>query len=149
MGFLETINADIKTAMLAREKEKLAALRDIKSKLLLEATSGSGEVSDETAMKIVMKLYKQRTETYDLYIKEGREDLAADEKFQAIVIGAYMPEMMSEEDIKVEVDAAILTTGASGPQDMGKVMGKLSGKLAGKADGKVIADLVKKALLNN
>ncbi|MDB4075085.1 GatB/YqeY domain-containing protein [Crocinitomicaceae bacterium] len=149
MGFLETINADIKTAMLAREKEKLAALRDIKSKLLLEATSGSGEVSDETAMKIVMKLYKQRTETYDLYIKEGREDLAADEKFQAIVIGAYMPEMMSEEDIKVEVDAAILTTGASGPQDMGKVMGMLSGKLAGKADGKVIADLVKKALLNN
>ena len=149
MGFLETINADIKTAMLAREKEKLAALRDIKSKLLLEATSGSGEVSDETAMKIVMKLYKQRTETYDLYIKEGREDLAADEKFQALVIGAYMPEMMSEEDIKVEVDAAILTTGASGPQDMGKVMGMLSGKLAGKADGKVIADLVKKALLNN
>jgi|TARA_B110000879_G_C11122580_1_gene492463 uncharacterized protein YqeY len=149
MGFLETINADIKTAMLAREKEKLAALRDIKSKLLLEATSGSGEVSDETAMKIVMKLYKQRTETYDLYIKEGREDLAADEKFQAGVIGAYMPEMMSEEDIKVEVDAAILTTGASGPQDMGKVMGMLSGKLAGKADGKVIADLVKKALLNN
>ena len=149
MGFLETINADIKTAMLAREKEKLAALRDIKSKLLLEGTSGSGEVSDETAMKIVMKLYKQRTETYDLYIKEGREDLAADEKFQAIVIGAYMPEMMSEEDIKVEVDAAILTTGASGPQDMGKVMGMLSGKLAGKADGKVIADLVKKALLNN
>ena len=116
---------------------------------MLEATSGSGEVSDETVMKIVMKLYKQRTETYDLYIKEGREDLAADEKFQAGVIGAYMPEMMSEEDIKVEVDAAILTTGASGPQDMGKVMGMLSGKLAGKADGKVIADLVKKALLNN
>jgi uncharacterized protein YqeY len=84
-----------------------------------------------------------------LYIKEGREDLAADEKFQAGVIGAYMPEMMSEEDIKVEVDAAIATTGASGPQDMGKVMGMLSGKLAGKADGKIIADLVKKALLNN
>jgi uncharacterized protein YqeY len=149
MAFIDTINADIKAAMLAREKDKLAALRDIKSKLLLEATSGSGEVSDETAVKIVMKLYKQRTETYDLYIKEGREDLAADEKFQAGVIGAYMPEMMSEEDIKVEVDAAIATSGASGPQDMGKVMGMLSGKLAGKADGKVIADLVKKGLLNN
>lgn len=149
MAFIDTINADIKAAMLAREKDKLAALRDIKSKLLLEATSGSGEVSDEVAMKIVMKLYKQRTETYDLYIKEGREDLAADEKFQAGVIGAYMPEMMSEAEIKVEVDAAIAITGASGPQDMGKVMGMLSGKLAGKADGKVIADLVKKALLNN
>jgi len=145
---MDTINADIKKAMLAREKEKLAALRDIKSKLLLEATSGGGEVSDAAAMKIVMKLYKQRTETYDLYMKEGREDLAADEKFQAEVIGVYMPKMMSVEEIKVEVEAAIATTGASGPQDMGKVMGMLSGKLAGKADGKVIADQVK-ALLNN
>jgi len=148
MGFMDTINADIKKAMLAREKEKLAALRDIKSKLLLEATSGSGDVSDEVAMKIVMKLYKQRTETYDLYIKEGREDLAADEKFQAEVIKVYMPEMMSVEEIKAEAEAAIAATGASGPQDMGKVMGMLSGKLAGKADGKVIADQVK-ALLNN
>lgn len=148
MGFIDTINADIKKAMLAREKEKLAALRDIKSKLLLEATSGSGEVSDATAMKIVMKLYKQRVETYELYIKEGREDLAADEKFEADVIGVYMPKMMSEEEIKVEVEAAISTTGATGPQDMGKVMGILSGKLAGKADGKIIANTVK-TLLNN
>jgi uncharacterized protein YqeY len=147
MAFIDTINADIKAAMLAREKEKLAALRDIKSKLLLEATSGGGEVTDEAAMKIVMKLYKQRTETYDLYMKEGREDLAADEKFQAEVIGVYMPAMMSEEEIQAEVDTAIVTTGASGPQDMGKVMGMLSGKLAGKADGKVIATLVKAALL--
>ena len=63
-----------------KEKEKLSALRDIKSKLMLEATSGNGEVSEEVAMKIVMKLHKQRMETYDLYIKEGREDLAKDEK---------------------------------------------------------------------
>jgi hypothetical protein len=148
MAFIDTINADIKKAMLAREKEKLAALRDIKSKLLLEATSGTGEVSDAAAMKIVMKLHKQRVETYELYIKEGREDLAADEKFQADVIEAYMPEMMTEEEIKSEVEAAISATGASGPQDMGKVMGMLSGKLAGKADGKIIANTVK-ALLNN
>ncbi|MCH2229856.1 MAG: GatB/YqeY domain-containing protein [Crocinitomicaceae bacterium] len=147
MGFIDTINADIKKAMLAREKEKLSALRDIKSKLLLEATSGNGDVSDETAMKVVMKLHKQRIETHDLYIKEGREDLAADEKFQADVIGVYMPEMMSEEEIKTEVEAAIATTGATGPQDMGKVMGILTGKLAGKADGKVIANAVK-TLLN-
>lgn len=147
MAFIDQINADIKKAMLAKEKEKLAALRDIKSKLLLEATSGNGEVSEETAAKIVMKLYKQRVETYDLYIKEGREDLAADEKFQAEVIKVYMPEMMSEEDIKKEAEAAIAQTGASGPQDMGKVMGILSGKLAGKADGKVIAATVK-SLLN-
>ena len=148
MAFIDTLNADIKKAMLARDKERLAPLRDIKSKILLEATSGNGDVTDETAMKIVMKLYKQRMETFDLYTKEGREDLAADEKFQADVINDYMPEMMSEEEIKAEVDAAVASTGASGPQDMGKVMGLLSGKLAGKADGKIIATLVKQALLN-
>ena len=148
MGLLEQINTDIKKAMLAREKDKLAALRDIKSKLLLESTSGNGEVTESTAMKIVMKLHKQSVETYDLYIKEGREDLAADEKSQAEVISAYMPEMMSEAEIKVEVDSVIASTGATGPQDMGKVMGVLSGKLAGKADGKVIATLVKSALMS-
>lgn len=147
MSFIEQINADIKSAMLAREKEKLAALRDIKSKLLLEATSGAGEVSDDTAMKIVMKLHKQRIETHNLYMKEGREDLAADEKFQADVIAYYLPEMMSEDAIKTAAAEAIASMGASGPQDMGKVMGMLSKKLAGKADGKVIADAVK-ALLN-
>ena len=148
MGLLEQVSTDIKKAMLAREKDKLAALRDIKAKLLLESTSGNGEVTEAAAMKIVMKLHKQRIETYDLYIKEGREDLAADEKSQAEVISAYMPELMSEDDIKVEVDNAIASIGASGPQDMGKVMGILSGKLAGKADGKVIAILVKTALLS-
>ena len=149
MSFMYQINADIKSAMLAKEKEKLAALRDIKSKLLLEATSGgSGEVSEEAAMKIVMKLHKQRVETYELYMKEGREDLAADEKFQAEVIEAYMPEMMSEDEVKAAAAEAIAATGASGPQDMGKVMGMLTGKLAGKADGKMIANAVK-ALLNN
>jgi uncharacterized protein YqeY len=148
MGFTELINEDIKKAMLAREKEKLAALRDIKSKLLLEATSGNGEVSEEVAMKICMKLHKQRVETYDLYVAQNRQDLADDELFQAKVIEAYLPKMMSEEEVKAEVAAAIQTVGASGPQDMGKVMGILSGKLAGKADGKLIASLVKERLAN-
>jgi len=147
MGFIDIINADIKSAMLAKEKEKLSALRDIKSKLMLEATSGNGEVSEEAAMKIVMKLHKQRMETYDLYIKEGREDLAKDEKDQAEVIEAYLPKMLSAEEVKAEVEKAIASTGAAGPQDMGKVMGVLSSKLAGKADGRLIADTVK-TLLN-
>ncbi|MCE2742405.1 MAG: GatB/YqeY domain-containing protein [Fluviicola sp.] len=128
------------------EKERLAALRDIKSKLLLEATSGSGEVSEEAAMKIVLKLHKQRMETYTLYVEQNREDLAADELFQAKVIEEYMPKMMSEDEIRAEVTAAIASTGAASPQDMGKVMGVLTGKLAGKADGKVISTLVKEAL---
>ena len=133
--------------MLAREKEKLAALRDIKSKLLLEATSGgSGEVSEETAMKICMKLHKQRMETYELYKTQGRQDLADEELFQAKVIEEYLPKMLTEDEVKAEVAAAVAQVGASGPQDMGKVMGGLSGKLAGKADGKLIAALVKEAL---
>jgi len=146
MSFTERINGDIKSAMLAREKERLAVLRDIKSKLLLEATSGSGEASDEVALKICMKLHKQRLETYELYTAQGRQDLADEELFQAKVIEEYLPKMMSEDEIRAEVTAAIAQTGASGPQEMGKVMGVLTGKLAGKADGKLIATLVKEAL---
>ena len=148
MGFTELINEDIKKAMLAREKEKLAALRDIKSKLLLEATSGNGEVSEEAAIKICMKLHKQRMETYELYVAQNRQDLADDELFQAKVIEAYLPKMMSEDEVRASVAATIDSLGASGPQDMGKVMGVLSGKLAGKADGKLIATLVKEMLAN-
>ena len=147
MSFTEKINNDIKQAMLAKDKDTLAALRDIKSKLLLEATSGSGnEVSEETAMKICMKLHKQRIETYDLYIAQNREDLAVDELFQAKVIQAYLPQQMSADDVLKEVQLAIASTGASSPQEMGKVMGILQAKLAGKADGKLIAQLVKEAL---
>jgi len=147
MSFTERINADIKSAMLAKEKEKLAALRDIKSKLLLEATSGgSSEVSEETAIKICVKLHKQRMETHALYIAQNREDLAAEELYQAQVIEQYLPQMLTEEELRVEVLAAKASTGAQGPQDMGKLMGVLSAKLAGKADGKAIAAMVKDVL---
>jgi len=147
MSFTAKINDAIKQAMLAKEKERLAALRDIKSKLLLEATSGAGgEVSDEAAMKICMKLHKQRMETYELYRAQGRQDLSEEELFQAKVIEEYLPKMMSEEEIRSEVINAISETGASGPQEMGKVMGVLTGRLAGKADGKIIASIVKEEL---
>ena len=147
MSFTAKINDAIKTAMLAREKERLAALRDIKSKLLLEATSGTGgDVSDEVAMKICMKLYKQRIETYELYTSQDRPDLAEEELFQAKVIEEYLPKMLTEDEIRSEVVKAISETGASGPQDMGKVMGLLSGRLAGKADGKIISSIVKELL---
>jgi uncharacterized protein YqeY len=147
MSFTAKINDAIKQAMLAKEKERLAALRDIKSKLLLEATSGAGgEVSDEAAMKICMKLHKQRMETYELYSTQGRQDLADEELFQAKVIEEYLPKMMSEEEIRSEVTHVISETGASGPQEMGKVMGVLTGRLVGKADGKIIAAIVKEEL---
>ena len=147
MSFSVRINDAIKQAMLAKEKERLAALRDIKSKLLLEATSGgSGEVSEEAALKICMKLHKQRMETYELYVAQGREDLASDGLFEAKVIEEYLPKMLSQEEISKEVSLAIQETGAEGPQHMGKVMGVLTSRLAGKADGKVISQLVKEAL---
>lgn len=147
MNFTEKINDAIKKAMLAKEKERLAALRDIKSKLLLEATSGgSGEISEEAAMKICLKLHKQRMETYELYKIQGREDLAAEELFQANVIEEYLPKMLSEDEVRAEVITAISELGVSTPQEMGKVMGHLTAKLAGKADGKIISAIVKAEL---
>jgi len=147
MSIANTINDQIKQAMLAKDKDRLAALRDIKSKLLLEATSGGGsEVSDEVATKICLKLYKQRMETYELYIAQGREDLASEELSQAKVIEEFLPKQLSEDEIKNEITQAITLLGASGPQDMGKLMGHLSAKLAGKADGKMISSLVRAAL---
>lgn len=147
MSLTERINDAIKAAMKAREKDKLDALRDIKSKLLLEATSGSGnEIDEATENKILMKLFKQRMDTYQLYIEQSRQDLADDELFQAKIIEAYMPKMMTEEEVKHVVQQTITKLGASGPQDMGKVMGVLSKELAGKADGKLIANLVKELL---
>lgn len=146
MSLTEKINEDIKTAMKAKEKEKLSALRDIKSKLLMEATSGQGEVSEEKEMKVVMKLHKQRMETYQLYKEQGRDDLADEEMMQAEIIEAYLPKMMSEDEVRSAVVEQISKVGASGPQDMGKVMGPLSKELAGKADGKMIASIVKEEL---
>lgn len=147
MSIANTINDQIKQAMLAKDKDRLAALRDIKSKLLLEATSGGGsDVSDEVATKICLKLYKQRMETYELYIAQGREDLASEELSQAKVIEEFLPKQLSEDEIKNEITQAITLLGASGPQDMGKLMGHLSAKLAGKADGKMISTLVRAAL---
>lgn len=116
MSLSAKVNDAIKQAMLAKERERLAALRDIKSKLLLEATSGvGGVVTDDVALKICMKLFKQRMETYDLYVAQGREDLASVELFQAKVIEEYLPKMLSEEEIHQEVLKVIKETGAEGP----------------------------------
>lgn len=147
MNLTDKINGDIKAAMLAKEREKLAALRAVKSALLLEATKdGSGEVNEDVANKILQKLYKQRKDAAQLYVEQGRQDLADDEIFQAGVIEEYLPKQMTEEEIMAEVKEAIKSLGASSPADMGKVMGVLTKKLAGKADGKVISKLVREGL---
>lgn len=147
MTITEQINADIKKAMLAKEKEKLAALRAVKSELLLEATKdGSGEVSDEAGLKLIQKLVKQRKDAAAIFLEQGREDLAKDDLFQVEVLSVYLPAQMSEDDVRKEVQAVIAQMGASSPADMGKVMGPVMGKLNGKADGKVISTIVKEEL---
>jgi len=147
MSLTETINADIKKAMLAREKEKLEALRAVKSAIMLEATKdGSGEVSEETALAIVQKLVKQRKDASRIFKEQGREDLAKDEDFQIEVLSVYLPAQMGEDEVRKVVREAIAQVGAVGPQDMGKVMGPVMGKLKGKADGKLISALVKECL---
>ena len=146
MSLTEKINNDIKEAMKAREQEKLNALRDIKAKLLLEATSGADSVTPDAENKIVLKLHKQRMESYEIFKQQGRADLADVELFQAKVIEAYLPKQMSEDEIRAAVREKIAAVGASGPADLPKVMGPIMGQLNGKADGKLIADIVKQEL---
>lgn len=150
MSLAEQINNDIKVAMKERNKAKLEALRAIKAQLLLAATEkGAGESSETAEIKMIQKLVKQRRDAADIYTKEGRNDLAAEELEQVTIIENYLPEQMTEQQIRSEVDAIIQATGASSMKDMGKVMGEANSRMAGKADGKIIAQLVKRALSHN
>ena len=145
MNITDQINNDIKAAMKAKDMATLSALRDIKSKLLLEMTKegGGDEVDEATGMKILNKLYKQRTDAAAIYKEQNREDLYSEEMQQAEVIKKYLPEPMSEEELKSTIEEIVARVGASSMADMGKVMGIASGELAGKADGKAISNIVR------
>jgi uncharacterized protein YqeY len=145
MALEEKINADIKSAMLAKDAAKLEALRAVKSAILLLKTSAEG-YTDDTELKALQKMVKQRKETADVYITQNRKDLADVELSQASVIESYLPKQMTEEEIRKEVAAIILAVGASSPADMGKVMGAATKQLAGKADGKIVSGIVKELL---
>jgi len=146
MSLTEQINNDIKKAMLAKEKEKLEALRAIKAALLLESTKGTGDVTADAEIKMLQKMYKQRMEAAQIYKEQNRADLEEPELFQANIIKAYLPEPMSEEQVKAVIQEVIQSVGASGPADMNKVMGPVMQKLQGKADGKLLSSLVKQLL---
>lgn len=147
MSLFDQINADLTTAMKARDKEKTAALRNIK-KVLIEAktATASHELDDTEVIKIIQKLAKQGTDSANLYKEQGREDLAADELVQVAVFDEYLPKKLSDDELTAAVKAIIEKTGASSVKEMGKVMGMASKELAGKADGKDIADKVKALL---
>ena len=148
MSLVENVNADIKAAMLAREKDKLEALRAVKSALLLAQSEkgGTGEVSEDAEIKMLQKLVKQRRETAEIYINQNRKELADVELFQADIIQQYLPKQMDISEIKQIIKDIITEVGATSIKDMGKVMGIASKKLAGLAEGKDISDKVKALL---
>ena len=148
MSLEEKINQDIKKAMLAREKEKLEALRAVKTALLVAKTEkgATAEISEDAENKILQRLVKQRKDSATIYKEQNRSELAEKELFEAGVIEEYLPTQMSDEEITQSVQGLIDEMGAKSMADMGKVMGKASKELAGKADGKAVADKVKSLL---
>ena len=142
------INDDIKAAMFAKDKKKLEALRAVKAAILLAKTEkgAEGGIAEDAEMKILQKLVKQRKDSGELYASQGRDDLADEEFFQLAVIQKYLPEQMSEGEIRKVIEKIVAETGASSIKDMGKVMGMASKQLAGKADNKIIASLLKEIL---
>lgn len=148
MSFAEKIDNDLRQAMLAREKEKLEAIRAVKTAFVLaRSDKGAGSVLTEPEeIKIMQKLVKQRKESAAIYKDQNRKDLYDKEMIEAAVIEAYLPVQMNEAEIKKIVQRIITETSALGMKDMGKVMAAATKELAGKADGKIISGIVKELL---
>jgi uncharacterized protein YqeY len=148
MSLQEEVMTAMKAAMKEKNQTALAALRAVKSELLLAQTaSGSKEdITEEEEIKILSKLVKQRKDSAAIFLEQKREDLATPELEQAEIISQFLPEALSEEDIEKVVVMTIEQIGAEGMKDMGKVMGIVSKELAGQADGKTISNIVKAKL---
>ena len=147
MSLEKRIMTDLKEAMKAKDQAALRTIRSIKAAIQLQKTDGTGTELDEAGeIKMVQKLMKQRQDSLDIYVKQGREDLAVTEREEIAVLQNYLPEQMSADDLKAFVTELISRVGASGMKDMGKVMGMASKELAGKADGKSISTVVKSLL---
>ncbi|HEY8513750.1 MAG TPA: GatB/YqeY domain-containing protein [Cyclobacteriaceae bacterium] len=148
MSLKERIDADIKKAMLAKNREELDALRSIKSMILLAETEkgSTGDLTADAEAKLLMKAAKQRRESADIFLAQSRKDLADRELFQLEIINRYLPQQLSEDELRKELQRIIAEVGASGPKDMGKVMGTATKQLAGKAEGKMISAIVKELL---
>ncbi len=148
MTLEERIIQDMKNAMRSKDKVALRGIRAVKAAIMLLKTDGSGdEITPEKEIKLVQKMVKQRKDSYDIYVKQGREDLAAVEQEEIDVISQYLPKQLDEESLKAVIVEAISEVGAVGMKDMGKVMGVVTAKVAGQAEGKVISGLVKEALM--
>ena len=150
MSLKSQIEEDLKTAMRNKNKDEVRALRGIKSMILLSETEkgSGGGLSSEAELKLLTKAAKQRKDSAQLYQDQGRADLANIELSELEVIERYLPEQLSEEELTNELQSIISQLGASGPQDMGKVMGAANKELKGKADGGTMARIVKTLLQN-
>ena len=148
MSLFEDVNAGIKVAMKARDKQRLEALKGIKAEFLLIKTApeNNGEVTDANAIKALVRMVKQRKESAELYASQGRQDLASEELAQASVVEEFLPKQLSDEELTVQLKAIIAQVGATSPKDMGKVMGVATKQLAGKAEGRAISAKVKQLL---
>ena len=146
MGLREQITEDMKNAMRAKEAGRLSTIRLILAEIKRKEVDERIEVNDDQTVAIVEKMIKQRKDSITQFEAGGRADLADIEKAELVVLTAYMPAGLSDEEIAAEVAAAVAASGAAGPQDMGKVMAIVKPKLAGRADMTVVSALVKKAL---
>lgn len=148
MELEKQIQADMVSAMKAKETVRLASLRAIKAAILLAKTAegGTGEVTDQDIVKLIQKLVKQRKESAQQYSDAGRPELAENELAEAAAMEVYLPKQLSEAEVEAELRAIVAEIGASKPSDMGKVMGVATKRLAGQADGRLISTLVKKLL---
>jgi uncharacterized protein YqeY len=142
------VSNDIKTAMLAKDKVALEALRGIKKEFLEAKTAkgSDGSLHDDMALKILQKMVKQRKESAQIFATQNRPELAENELAEVVVIEKYMPAQMSNEELTKMVSEIILQVGATGIQGLGKVMAVASKQLAGKAEGRAISDKVKEIL---
>ncbi len=148
MNLFDQVSEDIKKAMLARDKVRLEALRGAKKEFLEAKTAkgANGELSDENATKIIVKMVKQRKESAKIYQENNRPELADNELAEAAVLEEYLPKQLSADELDAELRAIVAETGAAGPRDMGKVMGIASKRLAGRAEGRAISEAVKNIL---
>jgi uncharacterized protein YqeY len=146
MSLKDQINDDMKTAMRARETERLGTIRLLLAAIKQREVDDRVTLDDAAVTAVIDKMIKQRKDSISQFESAGRTDLADKEKAELAILSAYMPEQLSSDAIAAEVQAAIVATGAAGPQDMGKVMGVLKPKLAGKADMTAVSAQVKAAL---
>lgn len=148
MDLYSQIDADIKAAMLAKDKVRLQALRGIKKEFIEAKTApgANGELTDDAAMKILVKMAKQRRESAQIYQEQNRPELAETELAELAVIEAYLPKALTDEELTDALRRIIEQVGATSPAHMGKVMGVATKALAGRADGKAISAKVKELL---